>query len=223
MEFIWWNSIPTGIFLIKWDQVIGGTVYLKHPEELAIPENVIQQIQISHNFAESYIITEEKDWNSVSFYNPEKEIVIVLVLDKYDEGNDYLIVLEEFNKELDKYSDEKDLKVQLKRIFQFSLNVFRTRDEVIAKLSNEVAQLKMRVYDLEKKFERAIQSDHLKVKSRILFLLAMYDELSFKEIQKQVKTSKRWLENVLHNLIKNKIVEYDNQNDTYYLNFWNGW
>lgn len=97
--------------------------------------------------------------------------------------------------------------------------MFRTRDEVIAKLSNEVAQLKMRVYDLEKKFERAIQSDHLKVKSRILFLLAMHDELSFKEIQKQVKTSKRWLENVLQNLIKNKIVEYDSQNDTYYLNF----
>ncbi len=205
--------------MIKWDQVIGGTVYLKYPEDLEIPENVIQQIQISHNFAESYIITEEKDWNSVSFYNPEKEIVIVLVLDKYDEGNDYLIVLEEFNKDLDKYENEKELKEQLERRFQFSLDVFRTRDEVIAKLSNEVAQLKMRVYDLEKKFERAINSDHLKVKSRILFLLAMHDELTFNEIRKQVKTSKRWLENVLENLIKNKIVEYDNDNEAYFLNF----
>lgn len=199
--------------------MIGGTVYLKYPEGLEIPENIIQQIQISHNFAESYIITEEKDWNSVSFYNPEKEIVIVLVLDKYDEGNDYLIVLEEFNKELNKYPNEEDLKVQLKSIFQFSLEVFRTRDEVIAKLSNEVAHLKMRVYDLEKKFERAIKSDHLKVKSRILFLLAMHEDLTFKEIKKQAKTSKRWLETVLQNLVKNKIVEYDSENDTYYLNF----
>jgi len=199
--------------------VIGGTVYLKYPEDLEISENVIQQIQISHNFAESYIITEEKDWNSVSFYNPEKEIVIVLVLDKYDEGNDYLIVLEEFNKELDSYPNEDDLKAQLKRIFQFSLNVFRTRDEVIAKLSNEVAHLKMKVYDLEKKFERTINSDHLKVKSRILFLLAMNDDLTFNEIKKQVKTSNRWLENVLDNLLKNKIVEYDSNNDTYFLNF----
>ena len=199
--------------------MIGGTVYLKYPEGLEIPENIIQQIQISHNFAESYIITEEKDWNSVSFYNPEKEIVIVLVLDKYDEGNDYLIVLEEFNKELNKYPNEEDLKVQLKSIFQFSLEVFRTRDEVIAKLSNEVAHLKMRVYDLEKKFERALKSDHLKVKSRILFLLAMHEDLTFKEIKKQAKTSKRWLETVLQNLVKNKIVEYDSENDTYYLNF----
>ncbi|MFX1340981.1 MAG: hypothetical protein ACFFDK_20390, partial [Promethearchaeota archaeon] len=82
-----------------------------------------------------------------------------------------------------------------------------------------VAQLKMKVYDLEKKFERAIKSDHLKVKSRILFLLSMHDELTFNQIKKQVKTSKRWLEGVLDSLIKNKIVEYDINNETYFLNF----
>jgi hypothetical protein len=205
--------------LIKWDQLIGGTVYLKYPEDLKIPENIIQQIQISHNFSESYIITEEKEWSSVSFYNSKKEMVIVLVLDKYDEGNDYLFVLEEFNKELDIYKDENELKQRLEHNFKFSLNVFRTRDEVIAKLSNEVAQLKMKLYDLEKKFERAINSDHLKVKSKILFLLSMNEDLSFDEIKDQVKTSKKWLAEVLENLVKNKILEYDLKSKTYYLNF----
>ncbi|MCK4384351.1 MAG: hypothetical protein KAW66_13710, partial [Candidatus Lokiarchaeota archaeon] len=132
---------------------------------------------------------------------------------------DYLSVLEEFNKDLYKYENESELKEQLERQFQFSLEVFRTRDEVIAKLSNEVAQLKMKVYDLEKRFERAINSEHLKVKSRILFLLSIYDELSFKEIKKQVKTSKRWLENVIENLVKNELVEYDSNKSTYYINF----
>ena len=155
----------------------------------------------------------------MSFYNSDKEIVIVLVLDKFDEGNDYLSVLEEFNKDLYKYENESELKEQLERQFQFSLQVFRTRDEVIAKLSNEVAQLKMKVYDLEKRFEKAINSDHLKVKSRILFLLSIYDELSFKEIKKQVNTSKRWLENVIENLVKNELVEYDTTKHMYYLNF----
>jgi hypothetical protein len=199
--------------------LIGGTVYLKYPEDLKIPENIIQQIQISHNFSESYIITEEKEWSSVSFYNSKKEMVIVLVLDKYDEGNDYLFVLEEFNKELDIYKDENELKQRLEHNFKFSLNVFRTRDEVIAKLSNEVAQLKMKLYDLEKKFERAINSDHLKVKSKILFLLSMNEDLSFDEIKDQVKTSKKWLAEVLENLVKNKILEYDLKSKTYYLNF----
>ncbi len=205
--------------MITFDRIVGGEIYLKFPDTLEIPINIIQQIQISHNFSESYIITEEKTWNSVSFYNSDKEIVIVLVLDKFDEGNDYLSVLEEFNKDLYKYENENELKEQLERQFQFSLEVFRTRDEVIAKLSNEVAQLKMQVYDLEKRFERAIKSDHLKVKSRILFLLSMYDELSFKDIQKQVKTSKRWLENVIENLVKNELVEYDSNKSTYYINF----
>ena len=205
--------------MITFDRIVGGEIYLKFPEILEIPINIIQQIQISHNFSESYIITEEKTWNSVSFYNSDKEIVIVLVLDKFDEGNDYLNVLEEFNKDLYKYENENELKEQLERQFQFSLEVFRTRDEVIAKLSNEVAQLKMKVYDLEKRFEKAIKSDHLKVKSRILFLLSVYDELSFKEIKKQVKTSKRWLENVIENLVKNELVEYDTNKNTYYINF----
>lgn len=205
--------------MITFDRIVGGEIYLKFPDILEIPINIIQQIQISHNFSESYIITEEKTWNSVSFYNSDKEIVIVLVLDKFDEGNDYLSVLEEFNKDLYKYENENELKEQLERQFQFSLEVFRTRDEVIAKLSNEVAQLKMKVYDLEKRFEKAIKSDHLKVKSRILFLLSVYDELSFKEIKKQVKTSKRWLENVIENLVKNELVEYDTNKNTYYINF----
>ena len=205
--------------MITFDRIVGGEIYLKFPEILEIPINIIQQIQISHNFSESYIITEEKNWNSVSFYNSDKEIVIVLVLDKFDEGNDYLSVLEEFNKDLYKYENESELKEQLERQFQFSLEVFRTRDEVIAKLSNEVAQLKMKVYDLEKRFEKAIKSEHLKVKSRILFLLSIYDELSFKEIKKQVNTSKRWLENVIENLVKNELVEYDTNKNTYYINF----
>ena len=205
--------------MITFDRIVGGEIYLKFPEILEIPINIIQQIQISHNFSESYIITEEKNWNSVSFYNSDKEIVIVLVLDKFDEGNDYLSVLEEFNKDLYKYENENELKEQLERQFQFSLEVFRTRDEVIAKLSNEVAQLKMKVYDLEKRFEKAIKSDQLKVKSRVLFLLSIYDELSFKDIKKQVKTSKRWLENVIENLVKNELVEYDSSKHTYYINF----
>lgn len=205
--------------MITFDRIVGGEIYLKFPENLEITINIIQQIQISHNFSESYIITEEKNWNSVSFYNSDKEIVIVLVLDKFDEGNDYLSVLEEFNKDLYKYENENELKEQLERQFQFSLEVFRTRDEVIAKLSNEVAQLKMKVYDLEKRFEKAIKSEHLKVKSRILFLLSIYDELSFKEIKKQVNTSKRWLENVIENLVKNELVEYDTNKNTYYINF----
>ena len=191
---------------------------MKYPNDVAIPDNVVQQIQISHNFVESYITIEEKNWNSISYYNENKEIIIVLVLDKYDDSSDYTVILDEFKKELELELNEDRLKEHIERIYNLSLKVFRTRDEVIAKLSNEVAQLKTLEYDLTKKFALILKSDHLKVKSKIQFLLAINDEMKYEDIKKSINTSKRWLDSVLDTLSKNKIIKYDNENDIYYLN-----
>ncbi len=192
---------------------------MKYPEALDIPDNIVQQIQISHNFIESYITIEEKNWNSISYYNEQKDIIIVLVLEKYDDGSDYTIILDEFKKELQLDLKEKELRWHLERIYNLSLKVFRTRDEVIAKLSNEVAQLKTLEYDLKKKFAKIADSDHLKVKSKIQFLLAINDELTHDELKKAINTSKRWLNEVLTTLIQNQIVAYDEKKDSYYLLF----
>jgi len=192
---------------------------MKYPDELEISDNIVQQIQISHNFIESYITIEEKNWSSISYYNEKKDIIIVLVLDKYDDSSDYTIILDEFKKELQLDLKEKDLRWHLERIFNLSLKVFRTRDEVIAKLSNEVAQLKTLEYDLKKKFAKIADSDHLKVKSKIQFLLAINDELSYDELKKAVNTSNRWFNEVLKTLLQNKIIAYDHEKDSYYLLF----
>lgn len=191
---------------------------MKFPETLEVPDNVVQQIQISHNFVESYITIEEKDWNSISYYNENKEIIIVLVLDKYDDGSDYTVILDEFKKELELELKETKLKEHLERIYNLSLNVFRTRDEVIGKLSNEVAQLKTSEFDLKKRFEKIAESNHLKVKSKIQFLLAINNEMEYKELRNSIKTSKSWLDDVLKTLSKNKIIGYNSKTDSYFLN-----
>ncbi|MFO7796229.1 MAG: hypothetical protein R6W84_08750, partial [Promethearchaeia archaeon] len=98
-----------GVALISWDLVEGGTVKMKYPEDLELSENIVQQIQISHNFTESYIINEEENWNSISFYNEHKELIIVLVLEKYDDGQDYKSVLGEFNKAVENDPKGKQL------------------------------------------------------------------------------------------------------------------
>jgi hypothetical protein len=95
--------------------------------------------------------------------------------------------------------------------------VFRTRDEVIGKLSNQVAELKTMEYDLRKRFEKIVNADHLKVKSKIQFLLAVNNEMNHKELHKLIDTSKNWLDKVLETLIQNKIIGYSNTRDTYYL------
>jgi len=190
---------------------------MQFPEGLEIPNNVVQQIQISHNFIESYITIEEKNWTSISYYNENREIIIVLVLDKYDDSSDYTIILDEFKKELELELSETELKKHLERIYNLSLNVFRTRDEVIGKLSNQVAFLKTMEFDLRKRFEKIVKADHLKVKSKIQFLLAVTNEMNYKEIRKSIDTSKNWLDKVLETLTQNKIIGYDNKKDTYYL------
>ena len=190
---------------------------MKFPENLEIPDNVVQQIQISHNFVESYITIEEKDWNSISYYNENKEIIIVLALDKYDDSSDYTVILDEFKKELELELREDSLKEHLERIYNLSLNVFRTRDEVIGKLSNEVAQLKTMEYDLKRRFEKIAESDHLNVKSKIQFLLAINNEMEYKELRNSINTSKNWLDAVLKTLSENKIVGYNSAKNTYFL------
>ncbi|MFX1328757.1 MAG: hypothetical protein ACFE91_11570 [Promethearchaeota archaeon] len=209
--------MPNGIFLIRWDEVEGGIIYLKYPENLEIPNPVVQQITISHNFTESYIITEEKNWNSVSYYNENKEIIIVLVLSKYDDGNDYLEILEKFNQEIDLELDEQKLKKHLETMFHISLDAFRTTDEVITKLSNEVAYLKTREYDFEIKFNAITNSNHLSVKGKILFLLAIKDTQSIEDFKKVINTSNRWLFNVLETLVKNETVGYNPEKNSYFL------
>ena len=204
--------------MIKWDEVLGGNIHIKFPENLEVPENVVQQIQISHNFVESYITIEEKDWNSISYYNENKEIIIVLVLDKYDDGSDYTVILDEFKKELERELKETKLKEHIERIYNLSKNVFRTRDEVIGKLSNEVAQLKTSEYDLKRRFEKIVESNHLKVKSKIQFLLAIKNEMEYKELRNSIDTSKSWLDDVLKTLSRNKIIGYNSKKDSYFLN-----
>ncbi|MFX1453505.1 MAG: hypothetical protein ACFFCM_21930 [Promethearchaeota archaeon] len=209
--------MPNGIFLIQWDEVEGGIIYLKYPESLEIPNPVVQQITISHNFTESYIITEEKNWNSVSYYNENKEMIIVLVLSKFDDGNDYLEILEKFNREIDKVTNEEKLKENLEAMFHISLDAFRTTDEVITKLSNEVAYLKTREYDYEVKFDSVLKTHHLPVKAKILFLLAFKDSAKLDDFKKVINTNSKWLLSVLETLVKNQAVGYNSENDSYYL------
>ena len=192
---------------------------MRFPDDLDIPDNVVQQIQISHNFTESYIITEEKIWSSVSTYNPETEIIVVLVLEKFDDGNDFTIVLEEFNKELKKEIKEEDLERHLESLFKLSLTVFRARDAVFTKLSNEMAELKMKVFFYERRFNKALQSEQLDDKSTILYLLSMNDELNIKEISKLMSNEVETVKTIVDDLVNKDVIAHDPKKDVYYLKF----
>ena len=207
--------MPKGMFLLKWDTIKGGVVWLQYPKDLEIDINAVQQIQISHNFIESYITIQEKDWNSISYYNENEEVIIVLILDDFDDSRDYKVCVEEFNKNLGKDLSEAELVKNLEKAL--NMKVFRTTDEVMAKLSHEWSTSKMRIHDIEATIKDILDMDILTVKTKIIFSLLLNSELSLKEILKIVKTSRRWTENVLNTLIKNEIIRYDSDKDMYTL------
>jgi DNA-binding HxlR family transcriptional regulator len=72
-------------------------------------------------------------------------------------------------------------------------------------------------YDLKIRFEKIAESNHLKVKSKIQFLLAINNELEYKDLKKSINTSKNWLDAVLKTLSKNKVVGYNSEKNTYFL------
>lgn len=204
------------MFLIKWDQIKGGVVWLKYPEDLAISDNVVQQIEISHNFIESYISIKALGWNSISYCNEKKEITIVLVLSEYDDSADYLICVEEFNKSLDgRILKKEELLEKMKEAL--NMKVFRTTEEVISKISNEWSNTKMKLFELEGKIEDILKTDILSVKGRILMALLVNSSLKLGEIKRIAKTSKKWAQTVLENLVMNELVSYSKGDKTYSL------
>ena len=207
--------MPKGMFLLKWDVIKGGVVWLKYPKDIDIDINIVQQIQISHNFIESYITIQEKGWNSISFFNETEEVIIVLILDDFDDSRDYRVCVEEFNKNLGKDLSEAELIKNLENTL--NMKVFRTTDEVMAKLSHEWSTSKMRIHDIETTIKDILDMDILTVKTKIIFSLILNSELSLKEITSVVKTSRRWTENVLNTLLKNNIISYNSDKDTYTL------
>ncbi|GAG55426.1 unnamed protein product, partial [marine sediment metagenome] len=79
------------------------------------------------------------------------------------------------------------------------------------------AYLKTREYDFEVKFDFITKSNHLSVKSKFLFLLAIKDTATIEDFEKVIKTSKRWFFSVLETLIRNEVVGYDSKKDFYFL------
>jgi len=114
---------------------------------------------------------------------------------------------------------EDQLKQHLKEKYDLSLKVFRTRDEVIAKLSNEIARLKTEEYDMKKKFDKIMKSDNLTVKNKIQLLLTINDELSYEELKNNINVSEKWFDEVLKKLLKNKTIGYNSNTKRYYLIF----
>ncbi len=199
--------MPQGLVLISWDEFEGAQVAFKEPPELDIPEPIIQHIQISHNLISSWMITQEEGFNGLSYYNQNHGYVILLVLEKHDEGQDYKTIVEQINDFLDTKPDPGQIESELKKIYALTFSVYRARESVMLKLANEVADLSMKIYDFQRNIEVIIKNTR-DTSTRILLYLVLHEPVSFEDLLKEVSVSPAWLRSRLNVLEEQKLIMF---------------
>ena len=162
--------MPEGIFIIDWDEFEGGVISLKYPEDLEIPVNFVQLLQISHSFNPGVMNIKEEDFNGLSLGNEELQKVTVLILTKFEDAEDFIEILALINDVVAKHSDD-DLLEEIERLFMTSQSVFKAREAVLNKLANEVTSLKNTEIDIRQSMDWFIRHEIKSPKKKILYIL----------------------------------------------------
>ena len=174
--------MPEGIFIIDWDEYEGGVISLKYPEDLEIPANFVQLLQISHSFNPGVMNIKEEDFNGLSLGNEELQKVTVLILSKFEDAEDFKEILSLINEVVAKHSKD-DLLEEIERLFMTSKSVFKAREAVLNKLANEVNSLKNTEIDIRQSMDWFIRHESEFPKNKILFILLRHGDLTLEDIE----------------------------------------
>ena len=197
--------MPEGIFIIDWDEFEGGVISLKYPEDLEIPENFVQLLQISHSFNPGVMNIKEEDFNGLSLGNEELQKVTVLTLTKFEDAEDFKEILSLINDVVAKHSGDNLLE-EIERLFMTSQSVFKAREAVLNKLANEVNSLKNIEIDIRQSMDWFIRHETNFPKKKILFILLRYGPLILEEIEKHSDFSHEDLLKYLEEMEKDQLI-----------------
>jgi hypothetical protein len=198
--------MPLGICIINWDVNEGGSIGIRHPESLNVPDNIVQILQISHNFTPGLLHIRESNFNALSFGNEELQKVIVLVLSIYEDSEDFKGIIEQINQVVNENPDETQLLEELKRVFELSQTVFKAREAVMMKLAQEIADLKNREVDIKNSL-RYLFAHEKTSRLKFIYLLMLNGSMTESDINKELKLAPFALKKLFTTLQKDKIIE----------------
>jgi hypothetical protein len=202
--------MPLGICIINWDAFEGGVVSLKYPEDLKVPDNIVQILQISHNFNPGMMVIKEREFQAISLGNEELQKVIVLVLSKYEDAEDFKGITDMINESLIENGTEEGMKGELKRLMTASDKVFRARETVMIKLANEISELKNREIDIRTSLEWLYKNEE-SWKKRIIFLLMIHGKSTSDLLLEHTKLPKKEFFKYLHEMENDKMIKISEQ------------
>jgi len=202
--------LPKGIVIIDWDEYEGGVISWKYPDEIDVPINLVQLLQISHTFSEGMLTIKEDTFHAVSIGNDVLQKVIVLILSEYEDENDFYDIVHTLDNVVSDSGDDQEsdtLQTQMLRIFQMSQSVFKARDAVLNKLAEEVTGLKNQEIDVNQSIEWLIKHADSLEKS-VVYILLRYGAMDFEELLSFVnKFEKKYAPEVLKPIIDKHMAE----------------
>jgi DNA-binding MarR family transcriptional regulator len=199
--------LPLGICIINWNPDEGGSIGVRHPQTLEVPDNIVQILQISHNFTPGLLHIKESNFNALSFGNEALQKVIVLVLSIYEDSEDFKGIIEQINQVVNENpEDDNRLLEELKRVFELSQTVFKAREAVMMKLAQEIADLKNREVDLKNSL-RYLFMHEKSARLRFIYILMLNGPMTETELTKELKVTAIILKRLLNTLEKEKIIE----------------
>ncbi len=198
--------MPEGIVIIDWDEFEGGVISFKYPD-IEVPVNLVQLLQISHSFNPGLITIQEDDFHALSIGNETLQKVIVLILNKFEDGTDFTEIIHTINKAVSDNVNESNLKNELERLYGLSQSVFKAREAVLTKLANEVTSLKNKEIDQKLSLEWLIKIEE-SLKMKIILILLRYGQITLEKLKEYlISFDEEKLKSTTEELEKDQIFE----------------
>ncbi len=200
--------MPEGIFIIDFDEYEGGIVSIKYPDtpDFVVPDNIVQMLQISQNFTSGVLYIRESNFNAISYGNEALQKVLVLVLSKYEDGEDFKEIIGQLDQMVMEFEDPEELKLEIKRIYELSQSVFRAREAVMLKLAQDITELKNREIDLKNGLKYLLARETTN-KNRIIYFLLINGNMSIEKISSELQIESSDLQLNLEDMQAGGILE----------------
>ena len=200
--------MPEGIFIIDFDEYEGGIVSIKYPDtpDFVVPDNIVQMLQISQNFTSGGLYIRESNFNAISYGNEALQKVLVLVLSKYEDGEDFKEIIGQLDQMVMEFEDPEELKLEIKRIYELSQSVFRAREAVMLKLAQDITELKNCEIDLKNGLKYLLARETTN-KNRIIYFLSINGNMSIEKISSELQIESSDLQLNLEDMQAGGILE----------------
>lgn len=200
--------MPRGLFLISWDSYAGGSLLFKYPDSLDVPDNTVQQLQISHNFVESIQFISTGIMSTLSIFNSEKQVIVALVLNENEESQDFYEILNGINRIITDAEnlDSPSFFSELRTIYDLSHHVFKAREQVMLNLANQIAQLKEKQAEFKARIEYLIKIEPDSEK-KVLLLFFNEERLTIDQIVESLNISKEKVLEIIKSLEDKELIE----------------